>query len=111
MKLPSKIRFVDDKIKKAFEELEKSDFEDKQLYKYLVQAFENLEENSFSGIQIPKKLIPKDYLAKYGVDNVWKYDLPKGWRLIYSVGREEVLVVSIVLEWFDHKNYEQRFGY
>jgi hypothetical protein len=38
MKLPSKIKFADKKIKKAFEELEHSTTEDKNLYKFLQQA-------------------------------------------------------------------------
>ena len=111
MKLPSKIKFVDDKVRKAFEELEHSTTGDRQLYKFLAQAFENLEENAFTGIQIPKKQIPKEYIQKYGIDNCWKYNLPNAWRLLYSVGREEVIVLSIVLEWLDHKNYDRKFGY
>lgn len=70
-----------------------------------------MEENAFCGIQIPKRLIPKTYLRKYGVDNLWKYDLPEGWRLLYSVRRDEIIVVSIILEWPPHKEYERRFGY
>lgn len=31
-------------------------------------------------------------------DNLWKYDLPKAWRLIYSVANGEVCIISIVLE-------------
>jgi len=111
MKLPSKIKFADGKVKKAFGELEHSTTEDKQLYRFLIQAFENLEHDAFSGIQLPKRQIPKAYFQKYGVDNVWKYNLPNAWRLLYSVAREEVIVVSIVLEWLDHKNYDRRFGY
>ncbi|MDY6931179.1 MAG: hypothetical protein SVJ22_04610, partial [Halobacteriota archaeon] len=65
----------------------------------------------FCGIQIPKKLIPKTYIDKYEIDNLWKYDLPKGWRLIYSVATEGVCIISIILEWMDHKNYERRFNY
>ena len=30
---------------------------------------------------------------------------------MYSVVNEELVVVSIVLEWFDHKEYERRFKY
>ncbi|MBI4044146.1 MAG: hypothetical protein HY392_00380 [Candidatus Diapherotrites archaeon] len=111
MKLPSKVKFADEKIKTAFEKLEDSTSEEKELYESLKQAFEELEKNSFSGIQIPKKIIPKEYLKKYRIDNCWKYNLPKAWRLLYSVTREEVIVVSIVLEWLDHKNYSRRFGY
>ena len=111
MKLSSKIKFADDKIKKAFEELEHSTTEDKQLYKFLTQAFENLEENAFTGIQIPKKQIPKEYVKKYGIDNCWKYNLPNAWRLLYSVGREEVIVISLILEWHKHKKYDRIFKY
>ena len=111
MKLPSKIKFADEKVKKAFEELEHSTTEDQQLYKFLVQAFKNLEENAFSGIQEPKRLIPKQYLKKYDIDNLWKYNLPNAWRLLYSVGRDEVTVISIVIEWFKHKKYDRKFGY
>lgn len=41
------------------------------------------------------EIVPK----KYGVDNLWKYDLPKGWRLLYSVRGNEIIVISIILEW------------
>ena len=66
----------------------------------------------FSGIQIPKRLFPKEYVRKYGINNLWKYDLPRGWRLMYTVTAEnEVDLISAILEWFDHKDYEMRFKY
>lgn len=111
MKLPSNIKFADEKIKKSFGELQNSTTEDRQLYNFLVRAFEDLERNAFAGIQIPKKQIPKEYLLKYGIDNCWKYNLPNAWRLLYSVAREELIVISIVLEWLDHKSYSRRFNY
>lgn len=77
----------------------------------MVSNLGNIEENAFCGIQIPKRLMPGEYVQKYGVGNVWKYDLPRGWRLIYSIVREEIIVVSLILEWFDHKEYERRFNY
>jgi hypothetical protein len=60
---------------------------------------------------IPKKLFPKSYIKKYGIDNLWKYDLPTGWRLLYSVKAEEIVVLAIILEWLPHKKYERRFNY
>lgn len=111
MKLPSDIRFVDKSIQDAFYKLEKGDDSERELFKLINQALDNIEENAFCGIQIPKKQIPKTYAKKYGVQNLWKYDLPKGWRLIYSVVNEEIVVVSLILEWFDHKEYERRFNY
>lgn len=110
--MKSQIVFADPKIKKAFEELKESKTEDKKLYEFLLRAFKDLEENAFCAIQIPKKLIPKDYIRKYGkLDNLWKYDLPNAWRLIYTIKREEIIVLTIILEWMDHKNYERRFKY
>jgi hypothetical protein len=32
-------------------------------------------------------------------------------RLIYSITGDEISIVSIILEWFDHKDYERRFSY
>lgn len=109
--MKSQIKFAEEKIKETLNKLKNSKTEDKKLYEWINRALDDLEENSFCGIQIPKRLIPEDYTEKYGIDNLWKYDLPKGWRLVYSVAHEGIVVISIVIEWFDHKNYERRFGY
>jgi len=112
MEIISQVKFADENIKKAYFELEKGKYEDKQLKEWLDRAAEDLKHNAFSGIQIPKRLIPKEYLTKFGpLDNLWKYNLPNAWRLIYTIKRSEVVVLSIVLEWMDHKEYERRFGY
>jgi len=109
--MKSTAHFADEKLKKAYEELKDSKTEDKNLYKWVSRAITDIEENAFCGIQIPKRLIPKAYIKKYGIDNLWKYDLPKGWRLMYSVAGDGILIISIVIEWLDHKEYEKRFKY
>lgn len=109
--MKSKIKFADARVEKALQELKDSNTEDKKLHKWIFRAFDDLEENAFYGIQLPKRLIPKIYIEKYGIDNLWKYDLPKGWRLIYSVTNGQICVLSIILEWMDHKDYERRFNY
>lgn len=111
MKLPSESRFADKDIQKAFYDLEKGDAQERILFKIINQALDNIEENSFSGIQTPKKIIPKYYIQKYGIKNLWKYDLPKGWRLLYSIMNDEIVVVCLVLEWLNHAEYEKRFKY
>ncbi|MBT4165895.1 hypothetical protein HOE04_02545 [archaeon] len=111
MKLPSKVRFRDNKIQKAFEELLKSHSDEKKIYNWLVRAFKDIEENAFCGIQIPKRLIPKHYINKCKINNLWKYNLPNAWRLLYSVENQEIFVVSIILDWMDHKTYERTFNY
>ena len=106
-----KVVFADKQLKSAFDKLKNSNTEDENLYKWLNRAFDDICENAFCGIQIPKKQIPKEYLKKYGIDNLWKYNLPKAWRLMYSVARDEIVIISIVLEWLPHKEYERRFKY
>ena len=111
VKMKSKIKYVEERVKISFEELKNSKTEDKKLYNWINRAMDDLENNAFCGIQIQKRLIPKIYIEKYKIDNLWKYDLPKGWRLIYSVVNGEIQILSIILEWMSHKDYEKRFGY
>lgn len=69
MKLPSKVRFTDEKTQEAFKELLKSNSE-KKIHDWITRAFKDIEENAFCGIQIPKRLIPKDYSQKYKINNL-----------------------------------------
>ena len=55
--------------------------------------------------------LAKKYVLDYKIDNLWKYDLPNSWRLIYTIRLDEVEIISVVLEWFNHKEYDRRFGY
>ena len=109
--MKSNIKFADKKVVKSLEKLKNSKTEDKKLLDWLERAFEDLEKDAFCGIQIPKKLFPKEYVQKYDLDNLWKYNLPNAWRLIYTVKNNEVCVLSIILEWMSHKDYEKKFKY
>jgi len=105
---PSKVVFISDELERNFNLLREND----PIKKGIIRAVNDLRENAFCGIQIPKKLFPKEYVQKYKINNLWKYDLPNGWRLLYTVTPEnEVELISAILEWFDHKNYERRFRY
>jgi len=105
------VSFVNEKTKESFNKLEKGKVEDKQLYDFINRVIDDLKENPLVGIKIPRKQWPKEYIRKYGINNLWKYDLPHGWRLIYTIKGDAAQVVSIILEWFDHKTYNIRFGY
>ena len=109
--MKAEIVFADKKLKEAFDKLKESGTEDRQLYELLNRAFDDIKNDPSGFIHVPSDLIPKKYKQKYNIDNLWKYDLPNGWRLLYSLSREKVLLLAIILEWFDHKNYERRFDY
>jgi len=74
------VQFANEKVLKAYHELN-----DKDLKRFIDRAIEDIKENPFCGIQMPKRLIPKEYIVKFNVRNLWKYNLPGAWRLIYSI--------------------------
>jgi len=107
----SRVVFANSKLKESFGKLNDSRNDNALLLKWLNDAFDKLAVNAFSGIQIQKRLIPSEYIELYDIDNLWKLNLPKGWRLLYSVARDEIWIISIILDWFDHKEYEELFRY
>jgi len=105
------VAFISKKLKDEYELLGSGKFEDKQLHDFILRAIDDLKINSMCGIKVPKKLWPREYVQKYEITNLWKYDLPNGWRLVYTIETDEVKIMNIILEWFDHKNYEKKFKY
>ncbi len=102
------IIFADSKTEKAFNSLS----EDSPLKKSLRKAISDLKENVFCGEKISHKLIPKEYIKKYKIDNLFWYKLSKEWRLVYSVAGNNIEVLAIIIEYFSsHKEYERRFRY
>lgn len=108
---PVYVTFGDKRVEKAFEELKEGRYESKQLYAFIERAIVDLKKEPGCGIKLPKRLWPKEYITKFNINNLIKYDLPNGWRLIYTVKTDEIMILNIILEWFDHKEYEKRFGY
>lgn len=53
------------------------------------------------------KIITTAGTGRWG--NLWKYNLSRSWRLVYTIARDGDIVV-VVLEWFSHEEYERRFG-
>jgi hypothetical protein len=101
--------FANEKVKSAWLEVEKTD---PDLAKQLLKAKENIKENAFCGIQVPKKKIPNEWIKKYKINNLWKYNLPNAWRLLYSVTTPtKIEIISVFLDWMNHKDYDRLFGY
>jgi len=103
-----RIIFVDDELENAFNSLS----DDDSLKKALKRAILEIQDNIFCGRQVRKYLIPKRILEKHGINNLWIYNLPSAWRLIYSITpSEEVEIIATVLNWMDHKDYEKLFNF
>jgi len=81
------------------------------LFNSIKQKIEFLKENPQHGIHIPKNLMPKKYIKLYDVNNLWKINLSGAWRMIYTIRGTEVEIINLILDIFDHKEYEKVFGY
>lgn len=68
-----------------------------------------LRADAFSGTQIPKRLFPAPFSAH---DNLWKLNLPRAYRAVYTVLARTGGGVIVAIEWIgDHTEYGRLFGY
>ncbi len=70
-----------------------------------------LKHDYLLGDKVPRDRWPKKYIKEYGIHTLFRYKLKSGWRLVYTVYGTKQEKVCTVLEAFDHKEYEKRFGY
>ena len=105
------VAFVDEKSILKYQKLKNGHTDEVHVHTLISLAIEKLRQNPFCGIQVKKERIPKEYLKKFEIQNLWKFNLSDNWRMTYSVISDEENIVVVILEWFDHKEYERRFGY
>jgi mRNA-degrading endonuclease RelE of RelBE toxin-antitoxin system len=85
--------------------------EARYLVKIIDKGIAKLKRDREAGKRIPRRLIPRGYAVKYGVTNLWKLNLDRYWRMIYTIVGDEVRLVSIIIEVLNHKKYDIKFGY
>lgn len=73
---------------------------------------DRLAEDPTAGDSIRKNLIPRELKRRFGVENLWRAELPGAWRLVYTIAakvdvRPEVRILRILT----HKEYDRLFGY
>ncbi len=105
------VAFATPLLEKNFERLKQGTFEEQQLYASLEHAIEILKLNPMYGKKIPRRLWPRSYTKRYQLTNLWKYNLPKAWRMIYTIYEDKVMILNVILDWFPHKEYERVFNY
>lgn len=72
-----------------------------------------IKENIHFGQPIAKKLIPDEYKTKYNTKNLFRVELPKYWRMLYTLtgSGSNIEIVVLVIDVMDHKTYDKKFGY
>ena len=83
-----------------------------ELKRAIDRGLDILRENMFAGERVKKRLIPKYYIERYGIHNLYRLRLDRKRRLAYTLLADTEGVKVVVLEVFpDHKSYNKRFGY
>ena len=69
--------------------------------------------NRHYGDPISKDKIPKEYVEKYGVKNLFRVELPNYWRMMYTLtnNESEIEIIAFVLDITNHNKYNKLFGY
>lgn len=72
-----------------------------------------IKDNPHYGDPIAKKLIPKIYVSKYGVTNLFRVELPNYWRMLYTLTNNEtqIEIIAFILDIIDRPRYNKKFGY
>ncbi len=96
---------------KLKDKAEKGNSEAKYLVELIKKASIKLSKDKEAGKKIPKKLWPKEYIKKYDIKNLWKYNLNSYWRLVYTITANEIDFFLIYLDYLDHKKYNRKFKY
>ena len=103
-----KIKFVEESLEESFNSLSEKD----PLKKAIIRAIENIREDCYCGRNVKKRLIPKQLIEKYKINNLWIYNLPSSWRLLYSLTTSgEIELIAAILDWMNHKDYERLFKF
>jgi hypothetical protein len=86
---------------------------EKSILKSVKQKSDLIKANFQYGDSIAKKLIPNEYIKKYGITNLFRVELPNFWRMLYSVeeGENQIEIIAFVLDIINHKDYNKKFGY
>jgi len=72
-----------------------------------------MKSNPHYGDPIAKSLVPKEYINKYEITNLFRVELPNYWRMLYSLidGETKIEIIAFVLDLIDHPTYNKKFGY
>ena len=86
---------------------------DKSILNSINKKVELIKANPHYGDPISKKLIPQEYVDKYGITNLFWVSLSNYWRMLYTLtdGETIIEIIAFVLDIIDHKEYNKKFGY
>ncbi len=80
-----------------------------QLLKSIDKKLGYLRMNPVAG-ESAQKPLPREFVMRYGINNLWIIDLVNYWRMFYTLKPNEIEIIALVLEWMNHNKYNRVFG-
>ena len=78
---PSPAVYLDKELEDMLKKLDSNH----KFNKWIADMKSVLKENMLAGDRIRKKQIPRHYVGRYGVNNLYRYDHPEGYRSCYTL--------------------------
>jgi len=73
---------------------------------------DRLMQDVMVGGHIHKSLIPTSLKRKYDINNLWRLELPGGWRALYTIASKPGMKPKVsILRIVSHEDYERLFRY
>ena len=82
-----------------------------QIFKDVNRVIEELKKNQIAGVHLQRNKIPKYYIHKHDCNAYYKVVLPENWRLIYGILSINKEKHALLMELFDHVDYDIRFDF
>ena len=94
--------------KKAEKQLEKLKSHKPKMYNYVMEAKKKLEGDPFLGKGPIDNDIYKHDIRFKKYENLWKYYLPDGWRMMYTIATHtKITILAIIIEFGPHDKYDK----
>jgi len=79
----------------------------------LKKKIEIIKSNPHYGDPIAKSLIPKEYINKFKISNLFRVELPDYWRMLYTLkdGETKIQIIAFVIDILNHPTYNKKFKY
>ena len=84
------------------------------IYNSFLKKIELIKNNPNYGNNIPKSQIPKEYIEKYKINNLFRIELSNYWRCLYTLIDEKenkIEIIAFVIDFLDHDKYNKKFKY
>lgn len=72
-----------------------------------------VQYNYHYGNPLAKKIIPKEYIIKHNITNLFRIELPFFWRMVYALSEDKtkIEIIAFILDILNHNEYNKKFGY